>query len=100
MRNFIDKQQTMLCRALERLQVISNFLTKPHAYARFFRLAPESFLVSSVVTFLRLSEYNWLMHGRSHTFVSYFEKPWGLLARSLKIPYTLISAQTSYKRNF
>ena len=86
----------MLCRAWERLQVISGFLTKPHAYARFFRLVPESFSVSSVLTFSHLSEYDWLMHGRSLRFVSYFKKPWGLLARSLRIPYTLISAQTSY----
>ena len=86
----------MLCRALERLQVICGFLTKPHANARFFRLLPKSFSVSSVLTFSRLSEYDWLMHGRSHTFVLYFKKPWGLLARSLRLPYTLISAQTSY----
>ena len=63
----------MLCRAWERLQVISDFLTKPHAYAKFSRLVPESFSVSSVLTFLRLSEYDWLMHGRSHRLVSYFK---------------------------
>ena len=90
----------MLCRGLERLQVYSDFLAKPHAYGRFSRLAPESFSVSSVLAFLRSSKYDWLMHGRSHTFVSYFKKPWGLLARFLKMPYTLISAQISYKRNF
>ena len=60
----------IICRALERLQVISGFVTKPHAYARFSRLVPESFSVSSVLTFSRLSEYDWLMHGRSHIFVS------------------------------
>ena len=32
----------MLCGALERLQVISGFVTKPYAYAKFSRLAPES----------------------------------------------------------
>ena len=87
----------MLFRGLEPMQVISGFLTKPHTYAKFSRLLPESFSASSVLTFLRLSAYDWLMHGRSHRFVSYFKKPWGLLARSLRILYTQISAQISYK---